>query len=356
MAMTIEEEARLSCYQTIHVLDETHQVYLVQHAETRQLFVKKILTQYDVEVFRLLKANHIPSTPYIFELFLEGDTLILIEEYINGRPLSEILQEKGSLSEDEAVSLVRRVCVPLQHMHACMPPIIHRDIKPSNIMINAAGDPILLDMDAAKRVKEEPEDTKLIGTVGYAAPEQYGFGASDQRTDVYALGVLLNVCLTGHLPKEQLAEGRLGQVIQKATQMDPSDRYATVQSFLISLLGQEPTKAVWKIDYNKLPGLRSEAPVQRITAIFAYISLFLLCFSIKIEGASVGVIWLNRVVCFLFFFSMILLSGNYRNVLERLGVKKIRSKWLQMLLIIVLDLVLGFLWIMFLNMLEKWIG
>ena len=110
------------------------------------------------------------------------------------------------------------------------PPIIHRDIKASNIIISQEGTVTLLDMDAAKWYRDQSDrDTKLIGTYGYAAPEQYGFGASDERTDIYSIGVLLNVTLTGCLPSQKMAEGRIGAVIEKCVKLDPKERYASVK-------------------------------------------------------------------------------------------------------------------------------
>ena len=352
--MTLEEEARLSCYQTVGVLNEAHQVYLVQHAESKQIFVKKILTNYDAEIFRFLKEHHVSGTPYIHELVLDRDRLILIEEYIPGTPLSQVLEEKGRLSEEETVSLIRRLCVPLQQMHAFVPPIIHRDIKPSNIILTASGDSVLLDMDAAKRAKPSAaEDTQLIGTVGFAAPEQYGFGSSDRRTDIYALGVLLNVCLTGALPKERMVEGRLAAVVAHATQMDPSARYPSVEAFLTDLLGQERTACAPAGNPNALPGFRSAVPALKIAAVFGYAFIIFLCFSLTVENASPAVIWINRIIAFLLISSVILFSGNYRNVWGSLRIPSIRPVWLRILVIVLLDLLIACFWMAVLLGIEK---
>ena len=116
-------------------------------------------------------------------------------------------------------------------------PIVHRDIKPSNIVITMDQDIYLLDMNVAKWYKpDEKEDTKLFASQYYAAPEQfgYGFSASSEKTDVYALGVILNEMITGKLPKEQKAKGPVWNIIEKCISLDPENRY-TVVELLIAL-------------------------------------------------------------------------------------------------------------------------
>ena len=108
-------------------------------------------------------------------------------------------------------------------------PIIHRDIKPSNVMINESGEVFLLDVNVAKWVSTEAkEDTRLLGTLYYAAPEQfgYGFSASTEKTDIYAIGVLLNVMITGKLPKEEQAPAALWKVIEKCICLEADERYS----------------------------------------------------------------------------------------------------------------------------------
>ena len=105
---------------------------------------------------------------------------------------------------------------------------VHRDIKPENVILRG-GDAVLIDFDAARIHKPQAEtDTQVLGTTGFAAPEQYGLGQSDARTDIYSLGVLMNVMLTGQHPSKKLAEGRIGRIIQRCTQVNPAKRYQTV--------------------------------------------------------------------------------------------------------------------------------
>ena len=108
-------------------------------------------------------------------------------------------------------------------------PIIHRDIKPSNIMINCDLEVFLLDVNIAKWYKpEETEDTRLLGSLYFAAPEQfgYGFSASTEKADIYAVGILLNMMITGKFPKEKKAMGGIWNVIEKCISLNPDDRYS----------------------------------------------------------------------------------------------------------------------------------
>ena len=112
---------------------------------------------------------------------------------------------------------------------------VHLDIKPDNVLLRG-GDAVLIDFDAARLYKSELEnDTQVLGTTGYAAPEQYGLTQSDSRADIYALGILLNILLTGQHPSRQLAAGRLGRIVQRCTMVAPSKRYKTVLHLMDAL-------------------------------------------------------------------------------------------------------------------------
>lgn len=111
------------------------------------------------------------------------------------------MEEHGVLSEENAAFVIRSLCDILHKLHGNLPPIIHRDIKPSNIIFSSDGVVKLIDFNAARELRaEQNEDTRLMGTRRFAAPEQYGFGQSDPRTDIYALGITFYYMLTGDYP------------------------------------------------------------------------------------------------------------------------------------------------------------
>lgn len=233
--LTEEEILALSCYQEVKWLDEEGKVSLVKDPAVEHLFVKKILETFDAEVIRQLKDHPIDGMPRIVESFESNRYLIVIEEYIAGRTLEEVLA-KGPLDSVLVRQVMQKLCAIVRQLHALTPAIIHRDIKPSNIILTEEGKIYLLDVDAAKNYSaDEREDTVLLGTREYAAPEQYGFGASSVRTDIYAMGVLMNVLLTGKVPKEGMAEGELKEIILKCIRLDPMERYASIEELLEKL-------------------------------------------------------------------------------------------------------------------------
>ena len=105
---------------------------------------------------------------------------------------------------------------------------VHRDVKPENVILRG-DEAVLIDFDAARLHKPEHEtDTQILGTTGFAAPEQYGLSQSDTRTDIYSLGILINVMLTGEHPSKKLAEGHMGRVVERCTRVTPRKRYKNV--------------------------------------------------------------------------------------------------------------------------------
>lgn len=226
--MSLETRLELSYYQETASINESHKVFLVQHRETKKFFVKKVLTKYNLSVYRALQDNPIPGLPQIYLLHEEDGTLTVIEEYVSGYTLEEIMINRGPINEREICGYMSGLCDILAEMHSRTPAIIHRDIKPSNVMITANSRVILLDFNAARENIVKEEDTELLGTKGYAAPEQYGFGSSSPRTDIYALGMLMNSLLWGDFHRDIYPSATLGPVIQKCIQINPDDRYSDV--------------------------------------------------------------------------------------------------------------------------------
>ncbi len=356
--MTLEEKARLSCYQEIGVLDAEHQVLAVQHTVNHQIFVKKEAAVYSRAVFDQLKAHHVPGTPYIYDLFEDNGRLIVIEEYIKGRSLQQIVDQDGTVSEETAAGWIRQLCVILHFMHSEDPPIIHRDLKPSNVILTDTGEIRLLDMNAARQVKAgAAKDTQLIGTVGFAAPEQYGFGASDARTDIYALGVLLNVLLVGDLPGNRLTQGPYKPIVECSTRMEPEARYPSVQAFLDALNDatripvQQSTPVITRS--KALPGFRTNNLWRCALAAFGYAMIIATGLILEVKGAGPVQLWLNRVVVILMALSIVLFSGNYRNVWRKVHIDIIRSRVLQIGFVILIDIGLFFGWLTLLIILEN---
>ena len=192
---------------------ERGRVTLVRNAQTGKRYVCKEL-QGQYPVYTQLQALTHPCLPRIEEVTLEEDSTVILEEYIEGATL-----ERVSLSQGQLTRLLLELCDVLEFLHGRG--ILHRDIKPSNLMLAADGHLRLIDFDAARKEREEAEqDTRLLGTRGYAPPEQYGFAQTDARTDIYAMGVTFRQLL-GPLARKR----RWKRLLRKCTALDPKDRY-----------------------------------------------------------------------------------------------------------------------------------
>lgn len=195
-----------------------------------------ILRYYDhpVSAYQTMQSVHLPCLPqiYAYTMTEQGEALIK-EEYIDGISLAEIL-EVAHLHWKQSAAIARQVCLALQALHERQ--LVHRDVKPENIFLTKEGRVVLLDLDAASNPKSEKNrDTQLLGTVGYAAPEQFGFARSDARADIFAVGVLLNVMLTGYHPSHVLAKGPLRPIIETAIQTNADQRFSSVEALLRKL-------------------------------------------------------------------------------------------------------------------------
>ena len=178
------------------------------------------------EVYERLRKIKSENLTEIYDVSRDGNSVTVLEEFIDGMTVGEILQS-GLYNENGVKKVVGSLCDALSIIHSLG--IIHRDIKPENLMITNNGVVKLIDFDAARVFKSgKSADTEIIGTVGYAAPEQLGFAQSDERTDIYAIGVLMNVMLTGEHPGKNIYRGKYKKIIEKAINLDPEKRFRSV--------------------------------------------------------------------------------------------------------------------------------
>ncbi|MCU6747699.1 serine/threonine protein kinase [Faecalicatena acetigenes] len=204
---------------------ESGEVLLYKHKQLENYVVVKKLIGFYPAYERLLgvKQEHLLL---IYEVCRnEGETMIL-EEFIPGITIAERLEQE-TLSERYVKEIISQVCDGLYALH--LNQIIHRDIKPENILVMKNREVKIMDFDAAKIYKMySQKDTRTVGTIGYAAPEQYGEAQSDERTDIYGLGILMNVMLTGKHPVNEMAIGKIGNIIEKCIMVNPNKRYKHV--------------------------------------------------------------------------------------------------------------------------------
>ncbi len=221
--------------------NEKSEIVLLEHKTSHDRIIKRTFSG-NSEVYKALLNHRIENIPKIYEVIESDDKVTVFEEYIDGVTLSELLQEE-LYNEKSVGKLISELCDVLSLLHSHN--IIHRDIKPENIMIDRKQNVKLIDFDSARIYKPYyPKDTEYLGTVGYAAPEQYGDTQTDQRTDIYAVGVLMNVLLTGKTPTSQLYNGELGKVIEKCIQVNPDKRYQSAEELKKALKGKMNKKSI----------------------------------------------------------------------------------------------------------------
>ncbi|SDE40904.1 serine/threonine protein kinase [Paenibacillus sp. UNCCL117] len=191
-----------------------------------------------------------PSLPDIVDVVPLNDQgfMYLVMEYIDGETLQERFERlEGKMPAETVAGLALQLCGLLDYLHTSGPqPVIHRDLKPSNLMIDAEGRVRLIDFGTARRFKPGGEgDTVNLGTVGFAAPEQYDGRQSDPRTDLYGLGALMYYLLSGgaHYGLAEPPGGRrqlppaLEPIVLKLLKASPAERYATARETAAELGG-----------------------------------------------------------------------------------------------------------------------
>ena len=192
-------------------------VQLVREKEEGRYFIRKILSGYH-SVYLALQGSPHPYLPRLYDVTMADGSTTIIEEYIEGQTL-----DRKKLSEKQFLGVVGDLCSVLDFLHGMG--IIHRDIKPSNIIYAEDGHIRLIDFDAARMPKDDLEqDTRLLGTRGFAPPEQYGFSQTDARADIYSLGATLEQILDGRAQKS-----RYKRIIRKCMDLNPDKRYQSVR-------------------------------------------------------------------------------------------------------------------------------
>ena len=212
------EFSELWSYDEIETL-RPEKLYLVKHKKTGKLAVQKVVREESLPVYEALCNIRHRNLPEIFGCFVVGGQAVILREYIEGTSLQESINKGTVFDKKQIRDIGCQLCEALHVLHKHKPAIIHRDVKRSNVLVDKNGVVKLLDFDAARFYDEKQDrDTELIGTHGYAAPEQYGFSQTDARTDIYATGVLL----------EKLCGERqfLGSIVKKCKNMNPRQRYS----------------------------------------------------------------------------------------------------------------------------------
>ena len=225
-------------YKEIKVLSDTavNKLTVYEHCKTGKNIVLIRSFNRNDEVFRILKAKDTNGLlPMIYEVAGEDDALYVLEEYIEGENLFKKYANTQP-TQNELKKMLLSICDSMTILQKFN--IVHRYIKPNNIMIKNDGSVCIVDLSIAKIITESnTNDTINLGTVGYAAPEQFGFSQSMPTTDIYAFGVLANQLALGVYPTTDVPKGKLGKIIKKCTSRQISNRYESTDQLKIAIRG-----------------------------------------------------------------------------------------------------------------------
>lgn len=201
----------------------------------------------EARILSRLKHSNLPA---FTDFFTEGTRYFLVMEFIDGHTLEELLEaNNGPFSERRVLGWARQLCDVLEYLHGQQPPVIFRDLKPGNIMLTRDGRIKLIDFGIARLFRASgSQDTQLLGTPGFAPPEQYGSAQTDERSDIYSLAMTLAQLMTDamndngfglkdvHFTYPHISPP-VARVLEKATSLKPDDRYESVMVFRRALLG-----------------------------------------------------------------------------------------------------------------------
>lgn len=241
-AVYLAEDTRLGRQVAIKEMDDTR-LAPDERAVAERMF--------EHEARMLASLNHTGITR-VWDFFQIERRAYLVMEYVPGRTLRELVARRGGpLDEPFVLECALQLCDALRYLHTRQPQVIFRDLKPANVMVVSNDDPltgalaeedvrvVLIDFGIARLFKpEQPGDTLIIGTPGYAPPEQYGRGQTDPRSDIYSLGATLYTLLSGQSPASvpppplqsvnPAITPALAQIVDRATEPEPPERFQSV--------------------------------------------------------------------------------------------------------------------------------
>ncbi len=240
-------------YDVLSCLKESsvRQVYLIQNRESGERAVLKcgsgengdlLFQEYSIANTLSGRCDMLLKS---IDYFFEEHTHYYIREYAEGCSLAELVRQNGAFPEKECRRITAELCRCIDTLHRQEPPVIFRDINPDNVLLCDNGEIKLVDMDSARYYdKTASSDTRCIGTKEMAAPEQFGFTQTNERTDIYVLGMLLLYISTGTFDRYTKVPNGLKKIIEKSTSFDPKDRYSSAAEMGRALAVRSPKKAV----------------------------------------------------------------------------------------------------------------
>ena len=253
--------------------DQDKTISLVEHETSHTKYIQKKLNYYDKTLYQTLQKIKNPYLPKTLD--------------------------QQSFSKEQVKDIMHQLCECLDSLHKLNPPIIHRDIKPENIIYHN-NKVTLLDFGIARFLdSKKSKDTLILGSVGYAAPEQFGFQQSNPQTDIYALGKLMNYLLNGSLEHQNNISFDLKQVILKATQLDYKNRYNSVKEMDLAIQQKQVI----------IPAINNDTFKSKMISLAWIVFMFMVTVDMQ-PGETIKNSTLNKISCFTFMYFGLFLYYN----------------------------------------------
>lgn len=226
-----------NCYSVEKIL-KTHNdgsyIELLRHKQNDGKVVRRhIMAPQNTDVYKRISRICSENLCRVYDVYENENSIDVLEEYVDGETLLSFAEKTMDIKS--AKNALLQICKGLYALHKIS--IIHRDIKPSNIIISN-GNAVIIDYGISRTYKADVDcDTTIFGTPGYAAPEQYGYAQTDPTSDIYAVGVLMNMLLTGVHPSKQIYSGsKAAKIIRKCIKTNSDERYQNIRDLSIDLL------------------------------------------------------------------------------------------------------------------------
>lgn len=272
------DKSKLLLWQFREISQINKNTVVVYNDYLQRQMILKILPRQNLPVLKdIMKIKH-PNLMEIYDVMDDGINCNCLCEFVFGNNLDKIVYTKMGVDPKIAEKWMVQLCNGVETLH--QKNIIHRDITPNNVMIDYEGNIKLIDFNISREKKQNANrDTTILGTAGYASPEQFGFTQTGFGADIYAMGVLLNFMLTGKMPNEKLCSGKYASIVKKATQIKEEDRYSNVYQMELALQGNGNEKLSFADKFLlNLPGFRSNKTSHKVIAIIGYVLYFILLY------------------------------------------------------------------------------
>ncbi len=231
-----------------------------------KIYVLKTVPFEDIEIYKKLSTVDNVNVIKVYETVRIENEFYAVLEFVQGMTLADYIKKNGVMDDIRLRDVILQLCGGLEAIHALG--IIHRDINPNNVMLDENGTVKIIDFGISRFQKaNQSADTQILGTQGFAAPEQFGFSQTSVRSDIYSVGVLINYLKTGALPSEKRDYGTFSSIIIKCTQMDEKNRYKNIAELASAVSGKNRLKRF----VLSIPGFRKGVLWHKITAVIYYL-------------------------------------------------------------------------------------